>query len=98
MITQILDKIDWPTDTLLLDFECYFSADYHLGTGKNALSIVEYVTSPRFAFTGLGVQFNNNEPRFIPGPYVPYMITRLKERFGKALHNCTVTAKNNKFD
>jgi len=26
------------------------------------------------------------------------MITRLKEKFGKALHNCTVIAKNNKFD
>ncbi|KKN69786.1 hypothetical protein LCGC14_0437320 [marine sediment metagenome] len=98
MITQILNKINWPTDTLLLDFECYFSADYHLGTGKNALSIIEYVTDPRFAFTGLGIQFNDNIPRFIPGPYVPYMIERLKEKFGKALHNCTVVAKNNKFD
>ncbi len=98
MITQILDKINWPTDVLLLDFETYFDADYHLGKGKKALSIVEYVTDPRFRFTGLGVQFNDNEPRFIPGPHVPYMITRLKERFGKALHNCTVIAKNNKFD
>ena len=97
-INQILDKIDWPPDVLLLDFETYFDADYHLGKGKKALSIVEYVTDFRFRFTGLGVQFNDNEPRFIPGPYVPYMITRLKERFGKALHNCTVIAKNNKFD
>ena len=98
MITQILDNINWPTDTLLLDFETYFDADYHLGKGKKALSIVEYVTDPRFAFTGLGVQFNDNTSRFIPGPYVPYMIRRLKEKFGKALHNCTVIAKNNKFD
>jgi len=69
-----------------------------MGKGKKALSIVEYVTDPRFAFTGLGVQLNDNAPRFIPGPYVPYMIGRLKEKFGKALHNCTVVAKNNKFD
>ena len=98
MITQILDKIDWPTDVLLLDFETYFDANYHLGKGKKALSVVEYVTDSRFRFTGLGVQFNDNEPRFIPGPYVPYMIRRLQERFGKAFHNCTVVAKNNKFD
>jgi len=97
-ITQILDKINWPPDVLLLDFETYFDTDYCMGKSKNALSIVEYVTDPRFAFTGLGVQFNDNAPRFIPGPYVPYMITRLKEKFGKALHNCTVVAKNNKFD
>ena len=97
-ITQILDKIDWPTDTLLLDFESFFSQDYCMGKGKNALSIIEYVTDPRFRFTGLGVQFNDNVPRFIPGPYVPYMIRRLQEKFGKALHNCTLVAKNNKFD
>jgi DNA polymerase len=95
---NILHKIDWPTDILVLDFESYFDQNYHLGKGKGALSIVEYITSPRFRFTGLGVQFNNNEPRFIPGPYIPYMIGRLKEKFGKALHNCTVVAKNNKFD
>ena len=98
MITQILDKIDWPTDTLLLDFETYFDQDYCMGKGKKALSIVEYITDSKFRFTGFGVQFNDNEPRFIPGPYVPYMIRRLKEKFGKALHNCTVVAKNNKFD
>ena len=98
MITQILDNINWPTDVLLLDFETYFDADYHLGKGKKALSIVEYVTDPRFRFTGLGIQFNDNEPRFIPGPYVPWVIERLKEKFGKAFHNCTVIAKNNKFD
>ena len=98
MITQILDKTNWPTDVLVLDFETYFDSEYHLGKGKKALSIVEYVTDDRFRFTGLGVQFNDNEPRFIPGPYVPYMIERLKERFGKAFQNCTVIAKNNKFD
>ena len=98
MITQILNKIGWPTDVLFLDFETYFDADYHLGKGKKALSIVEYITDPRFRFTGLGIQFNDNEPRFIPGPYVPYMISMLKRKFGKALHNCTVIAKNNKFD
>ncbi|MCK5604389.1 hypothetical protein KAR91_21040, partial [Candidatus Pacearchaeota archaeon] len=98
MITQILNKIGWPTDILLLDFESFFDSEYHLGTGKKALSIVEYVTDPRFKFTGLGIQYNDNAPRFIPGPYVPYMIRRLQEKFGKALHNVTVVAKNNKFD
>lgn len=112
MITQILDNINWPTDVLLLDFESYFDADYHLGKGKKALSIVEYVTDPRFAFTGLGIQIGGvgqmgangrrvdwwDGPRFIPGPHVPWAIEQLKKKFGKALHNCTVVAKNNKFD
>ncbi len=98
MITKILNNIDWPTDTLLIDFESFFSQDYHLGTGKNALSIVEYVTDPRFRFTGLGIQINDQPPRFIPGSHVPWAIEQLKKKFGKALHNCTVVAKNNKFD
>ena len=97
-VDQILNKIDWPTDVLLLDFECYFDSEYHLGSGKKALPIVEYVTDSRFRFTGLGIQINDDELRFIPGPHIPYMIRRLKERFGKAFHNCTVVAKNNKFD
>ena len=98
MITQIFNNINWPTDVLLLDFETFFDSDYHLGKDKKALSVVEYVTDPRFAFTGLGVQINDQPPRFIPGPYVPWAIERLKEKFGKALHNCTVVVKNNKFD
>ena len=81
MITQILNNIGWPTDTLLLDFETYFSADYCMGTGKNALSIVEYVTDPRFRFTGLGIQINNDEPRFIPGPHVGWAIQQLKKKY-----------------
>jgi len=98
MVVKILDKIDWPTDVLLLDFETFFDSDYHLGKDKKALSVVEYVTDSRFAFTGLGIQINDQSPRFIPGPYVPWAIERLKEKFGVALHNCTIVAKNNKFD
>ena len=98
MITQILNNINWPTDVLLLDFETFFSQDYCMGKGKNALSIIEYVTDLRFRFTGLGIQINDQEPRFIPGPHVPWAIEQLKKKFGKALHNCTVVAKNNKFD
>jgi len=112
MITQILDNINWPTDTLLLDFETYFDAEYCMGRGKNALSTIAYVTDSRFAFTGLGIQTGGvgqmgldghrvdwwDNPRFIPGPYVSWAIEQLKEKFGKAFHNCTVVAKNNKFD
>ena len=98
MIIQILDNIDWPTDVLLLDFESFFSQDYCMGKGKNALSIIEYVTDSRFRFTGLGIQINDQPLRFIPGPHVPWAITQLKKKFGRALHNCTVVAKNNKFD
>ena len=97
-VTEILRSIGWPDDILMIDMETYFCTDYEFGKGKNALSIVEYVTNPQFHFTGLGLQINDNEPRFIPGPHVPWAIEQLKKKFGKALHNCTLVAKNNKFD
>lgn len=95
MSTQkILRSIDWPEDTLLLDFETYFADDYTL----NDLSTVEYICDPRFEFTGLGIQINDSKPMFIGGPDVPWAIKRLQKKFGFAFQNCTVVAKNNKFD
>jgi len=98
-----LQQANWPTEILLLDFETFFSKDYHLGNDKTAISIPEYVADPRFEFTGLGFQVFNHPlyysgPTFIPGPSVEWAIERLQKHFGKALHNCTVVAKNNKFD
>jgi DNA polymerase len=95
---DILQSIDWPTEILVIDFETYFDTDYTL----SKMSTVEYVTDPRFEFTGLGIEILNhpkaNGPIFIPGPDVPWAIKRLQKLFGKALHNCTVVAKNCKFD
>jgi hypothetical protein len=96
-VQQILDDISWPTDVLTLDFETYFDADYTL-KGKKSKGITAYVADPRFEFTGLGLQLLGEAPRFVGGDRVESMIKRLKLAFGKALHNCTVVAKNNKFD
>lgn len=96
--TDVLKQINWPTETLVIDFETYFDVDYTL----SKMSTVEYVADPRFAFTGLGFEILNhpkaNGPVFIPGPDVPWAIRRLKKLLGKAFHNCTVVAKNCKFD
>jgi len=93
-VQKILSQIEWPTDVLMIDFESYFAPDYSIVD----LGSTAYVADPRFEFTGLGVQINDGDPIFASGPYVELMIDRLKRKFGKALHNCTVVAKNNKFD
>ena len=93
-VKQILRDINWPDDVLILDFETYFDKDYTL---KDLLT-AEYITDKRFAFTGLGIQIDDQAPRFFAGDRVEIAINRLKSKFGKALHNCTVVAKNNKFD
>ena len=96
--TDVLKQIGWPIETLVLDFETYFDQDYSL----SKISTVEYITDSRFEFTGLGFEILNhpkaNGPIFIPAPAVPWVIERLKILFGKAFHNCTVVAKNCKFD
>ena len=95
---DVLKQIDWPIETLVIDFETYFDVDYTL----SKMSTVEYIVDSQFEFTGLGFEILNhpkaNGPVFIPGPDVSWAIERLKKLFGKALHNCTVVAKNCKFD
>ena len=98
-----LQKADWPTEVLLLDFETFFSEEYHLGADKKAISVPEYVNDSRFEFTGLGLQVFNHPleeqgATFVGGPSVEWMISRLQKRFGKSLHNVTCVAKNTKFD
>lgn len=96
--TETLQSANWPIETLVLDFETFFDTEYTL----SKMSVVEYVTDPRFEFTGLGIEILNHPkaggPIFIPGPDVPWAIKRLQKLFGKALHNCTVVAKDCKFD
>lgn len=101
--TETLQSAGFPIEVLFLDFETYFDSEYHLGRDKKALSTIEYITDPRFEFTGLGAQAFNHPtfdtgPQFWSGPSVPRVIEGLKKHFGKAYQNCTVVAKNCKFD
>jgi len=68
--TETLQQADWPTEVLVLDFETYFDQDYTL----SKMSTVEYVTSSKFEFTGVGIEILNhpkaNGPLFIPSPNV----------------------------
>lgn len=93
-VQKILSDINWPTDVLVIDFETYFDTDYSI----KDLGTTAYVADPRFEFTGCGIQINDGKPFVTAGPYVECLIKRLKHKFGKALHNVTVVAKNNKFD
>ena len=69
--TEILQQADWPTEILVIDFECFYSVDYCMGKSKKAISTVEYVTDSRFEFTGVGFEILNhpkaNGPKFVKG-------------------------------
>jgi len=93
----------FPSVVLVLDFESYYSADFHLGKDKAALSVVEYVADPRFELHGFGFQVLDHKwsslgPRFVPQPKIAGAMKKLTEQFGKALHNVTVVMANAKFD
>jgi len=91
-----LVKAGYPTDVLIIDFETFFSADYSLG---NRMTTIDYVTDPRFSFTGVGwVEIGRYKPKFLGGDDVEPAIKWMKVRHGKGLHNVTVVAKNCKFD
>ena len=93
----------YPAPVLVIDFETYYDSEYHLGTGKMALSTVEYVADPRFEIHGFGLQILGHPweslgRRFVPKPKVKSAFNKLTSTFGTALHNCTVVAKTCKFD
>ena len=98
-----LKAAGFPTSVLVIDWETFFSAEYCLGKSKKALSTVEYVADPRFEPIGFGYRVLNHPwerfgSRFVPAPKIDGALNKLREVFGKSLHNVTVVCKNAKFD
>jgi len=81
---NILKKIDYPTDVIVLDFETYYDSKYSLGK----LSPIEYITDDRFEILGLGSKYNDRAGMFIHEPKI--------SDFKK--DECTFIVKNAKFD
>ena len=48
---QILKRINYPIDIVILDFETFYSSQYRMG--KGGLPMVEYVLDERFDFLGM---------------------------------------------
>ncbi len=94
---ETLKSISWPTDVLVLDFECFYDQDYSL----TKMSTIEYITDDRFDFTGLGTEVITNEgscPVFVGKPELSDHMNAIRKIFGKQLQNVTVVVQNAKFD
>lgn len=60
-IFQILKNIGWPETIIVLDFETFHDADFHLNTKrKGGMSIAEYLADPRFNVIGTAFGITNN--------------------------------------
>lgn len=97
---KILKSVDYPQTVLILDFETYFDSEYSL----KEMSNIEYVTDPRFEFTGLGYQFLNTpvgdlSPIFkFPDEDIKSEIKDWQHYFGSNLEQVTVVGQNLLFD
>lgn len=86
-----LEAAGFPTDVLVVDFENYFDDEYTL----TKLQTIEYITDPRFEFTGigwassLGTSFSYN---------VESTIKILQGRYGKNFERVTVVIANARYD
>lgn len=97
---QILRSCGYPTTTVTLDFETFWSKDYTL----NDMSMVEYVMDDRFDFTGMGV-FACHQPfadpincLFIPPERIEDQIRTLQRNYGDNWEGCTYVNQNIMFD
>lgn len=105
---EMLKLIKYPTTVCILDFESFFSSDYHMGKGGDSLSTIEYVTSPKFEAIGLAhltmtaeypyADYQANAQCEIGEERIKAHIEYLKGLYGPHLEGCTVSVHNSKFD
>ncbi len=89
-----LKAAGFPTDVLVIDFENYFDDDYSI----TKLQTIEYITDPRFEFTGVGWQelHKNDGVSFFHD--VDLAITMLQIEYGDNFERVTVVAHNARYD
>ena len=100
----VLGACGWPQDIVVLDWETYFSKDYHLkGKGDSGLSTIEYIEDKRFEEEGVAclmvrgkLPYSPRQSTFWPG--VKEQIAWLQSQFGENLEECTVVIQNARFD
>ena len=96
----VLASAGFPTDTIVLDFESYFAADYNLR--QKHMDIPQYVGDAKFEITGLGVMGlgENEGPWFHRADTVSNTLEELQDphNYGPNLERCTVVGHNLYFD
>jgi hypothetical protein len=85
----------FPTDVLVIDFENYFDADYTM----TKLQTIEYITDPRFEFTGVGwMDISDDSVPVCFAHDVPAAILGLQRAYGKNFESVTVVCHNARYD
>jgi DNA polymerase len=98
-----LKDAGWPTEIVVLDFECFFSKQYHMGRKTGSLSTVEYVMSPHYEELGVACLVIPDGQPFAPRQSTFWhnteeQISWLQSQYGKNLEGATVVIQNARFD
>ena len=93
-----LERIGYPTDLIMLDFESYFDDE----VGFKSQSTIEYVTDPRWEFLGCGFQILSRHggalAYFKDKDEIEKHLVELWFQYGNRFNQATIVAKNGKFD
>lgn len=98
---DVLRSVGWPTEVVVLDFECYWDSEYNL----SKMSTIEYIQSPKFEELGLArLLMRGNLPYADPSQNCRWeadivgFLAWLQHEYGSNLEGCTVVAQNARFD
>lgn len=99
---EILPRCGFPNHVVLIDFESYFDADYHLLRHNKGLPTAQYVMDPRWEETGKAIvhvtqPFAEPQAMFWRGDDDSYL-EYLKREYGENLDGCTVVSHNLGYD
>ncbi len=105
---DVLKKVGWPEDIVVIDFETYWDQEYSLS--KQEWPTVRYVTSDKFEATGLGIYFKDGVHFYPPDeirgalerhtghyPLMEYA-SASHQHLDPNLGNCVVVMQNAFFD
>lgn len=106
---RVLQRCNWPTEILVVDFETFFDDDFHMIRGAgDGLTTIEYVQDQRFEV--LGCAFTRMNAASHPEDYVTStffqqgeemvqtQLNAYKRRYGDNLERCVVVFQNGNFD
>ena len=93
-VREILELVDYPPNTLVIDFESYYDTEYSL----SKMSTIEYVMDSRFELTGCGFKLNDNPEYFIFGDEIEEETRKMCDLWGQNLEGVTIIMQNARFD
>jgi DNA polymerase bacteriophage-type len=98
---DVLQRVGYPQDVVVTDFETYFDKTYKMG--KGGLSTIGYIMDSRYEEIGVATLMVDADLPFAPKqatfwPNVEEQLQWMQRKYGPNLERCTVVIQNARFD